>query len=74
MRRMHEHRTDAVEGFTQKYGVHRLVHFEEFDLLADAIAREKRVKNWKRAWKLKLIEDGNPRWDDLAEMIGFDPL
>jgi putative endonuclease len=74
VRRMHEHRSDAVPGFTKRYGVHRLVHVEEFDWLADAIAREKRLKKWKRGWKLQLIEERNPRWEDLAVSLGFEPL
>jgi len=74
MRRLHEHRSDAVSGFTERYGVHRLVHSEEYDWLADAIAREKRLKKWKRTWKLQLIEEHNPRWEDLAVDMGFDPL
>ncbi|MDA0221319.1 MAG: GIY-YIG nuclease family protein [Proteobacteria bacterium] len=73
VRRLHEHRSDALPGFTERYGVHRLVHLEEYDWLADAIAREKRLKKWKRAWKLQLIEEGNPRWADLAPTLGFDP-
>ena len=73
VRRLHEHRSDALPGFTERYGVHRLVHLEEYDWLADAIAREKRLKKWKLAWKLQLIEEGNPRWADLAPTLGFDP-
>lgn len=74
VRRIHEHRTGALEGFTSTYRVYRLVHFEEYALLAEAIAREKRVKKWKRAWKLQLIEESNPRWEDRALSLGFDPL
>ncbi len=74
VRRMHEHRTEAARGFTQRYGVHRLVHLEEYDWLADAIAREKRLKKWKRAWKLELIEAANSQWKDLAITLDFDPL
>ncbi len=54
--RLHEHQTDATPGFTSKYGVKTLVWFEEFDLVTDAIAREKAIKNWPRKWKLELIE------------------
>jgi putative endonuclease len=74
LRRMEEHRTGAVAGFTQRHGVHRLVFFETFDWLADAIAREKAVKHWKRDWKIRLIEENNPEWADLAPLLGFDPL
>ncbi len=72
VRRLHEHRSDAVPGFTQRYGVHRLVFLEQYDWLADAIAREKRVKKWNRAWKIRLIEEHNPDWTDLAPLLGFD--
>lgn len=64
-RRMHEHKQGEVQGFTRKYSVNRLVHFEEFQDIRDAIAREKRLKKWNRAWKVQLIEVGNPNWDDL---------
>lgn len=74
VRRIHEHRTDAVPGFTNRYGVHRLVHVQEYDWLADAIAREKRLKKWERAWKLELIEENNRQWLDLAVRLGFEPL
>jgi putative endonuclease len=60
-----QHRARAVPGFTQRYGVTRLVHVERFADPVEAIAREKQLKGWNRAWKLKLIERGNPDWDDL---------
>lgn len=63
--RIAEHRAGAREGFTKKYGVHRLVWFEEFGDIQDAILREKRIKKWNRAWKMELIEKANPVWDDL---------
>jgi putative endonuclease len=65
VRRAQEHRQGEVEGFTKKYGVSRLVHFEAFDDIHEAIAREKRLKKWNRAWKIQLIEEHNPNWDDL---------
>jgi len=65
VRRVSEHRAGLVEGFTRKYGVVRLVYFEEFGDIRDAIAREKRLKKWNRAWKVQLIEERNPNWDDL---------
>ena len=74
VKRVHQHRTGADPGFTRRYGVKRLVHFEEYGLLADAIAREKRIKAWKRDWKIRLIEENNTEWDDLALLLGFDPL
>jgi len=66
-KRVYEHKTGLIKGFTQKYGVSMLVYFEEFQLVEEAIRREKNLKKWKRAWKLKLIEKNNPNWNDLAE-------
>ena len=68
-RRMGEHRDALIAGFTQKYGVHLLVWFEEFSDIHDAIQREKRIKKWRRAWKLELIEKENPDWSDLFDRI-----
>lgn len=67
--RVWQHRNDVVEGFTKKYGVHMLVYFELHEDLESAIVREKRLKKWNRAWKLRLIEEMNPDWDDLYESI-----
>ena len=64
-RRVYEHKNDLVEGFTKKYAVHLLVYFEEFQNVDVAITREKQLKKWKRAWKLRLIESANPEWNDL---------
>lgn len=72
--RLHQHRTGALRGFTSGYGVVRLVHFEMFGDMYAAIAREKRLKNWRRAWKVALIEKENPFWEDKAVELGFDPL
>jgi putative endonuclease len=66
-RRVFEHRTRAVPGFTQQYGVDRLVYVEFHDTIGDAALREKQLKRWKRAWKLALIERDNPQWRDLYE-------
>ncbi|MEP9365984.1 GIY-YIG nuclease family protein [Xanthobacter sp. VNH20] len=66
-RRMSEHRSGAVPGFTRTYCVHRLVHVQLFQSLDDARAQERRLKKWNRAWKLALIERDNPGWHDLAE-------
>ena len=74
MGRLWQHRTDALDGFTRKYGVHRLVHFEQFTDMDSAIAREKQLKRWHRQWKVNLIEQQNPRWEDLAVGVGFEPL
>jgi putative endonuclease len=66
-RRAWEHRSDVVDGFTQKHGVHRLVYVEVHDSMEQAILREKRIKRWRRAWKLDLIERANPQWRDLYD-------
>ncbi len=73
-KRVHDHRTKAKHGFTARYAVDRLVWFERHDEMASAIGREKRLKNWRRGWKLELIEEFNPHWRDLAEDFGFDAL
>jgi putative endonuclease len=69
VRRVHTHREKVVDGFTKKYDVDRLVHFEVFDDIENAIVREKRLKKWNRAWKVRLIEENNPNWDDLYPEI-----
>lgn len=66
VRRIDEHRQGLVEGFTKKYHVDILVHYEEFPDPESAIAREKQLKNWKREWKTGLIEEDNPGWRDLS--------
>ena len=66
-RRIFEHKTHAVPGFTARYNVDRLVYFEVFDDPLTAIAREKQLKKWRRIWKVALIERENPSWRDLAE-------
>ena len=68
-RRIYEHKNDFVEGFTRKYGVHTLVYFEECDDREAAVLREKQIKEWKRRWKLEMIEKVNPEWEDLYEQI-----
>jgi putative endonuclease len=65
IRRVSEHRLKLAKGFTKKYEVGRLVYFEQFDDAENAIRREKRLKKWNRAWKIHLIEELNPNWDDL---------
>lgn len=64
-KRVWEHKNDINEGFTKKYKVHRLVYHESTDDVSCAIQREKQLKKWKRAWKIKLIEEFNPGWEDL---------
>jgi putative endonuclease len=63
--RVYTHREDLVEGFTRRYGVHRLVWFESFEDPLLAIQREKRIKKWNRQWKIRFIEEKNPTWVDL---------
>ncbi len=69
-RRITEHRDSAIPGFTREHGVKQLVHYEVFDDVTAAIAREKQLKRWRRRWKLELIESGNPDWHDLYEGLG----
>ena len=64
--RIQAHRSEAVQGFTKKYDVGRLVYFELHDSMLEAIQREKRLKKWNRAWKIRLIEEMNPEWKDLS--------
>ena len=70
-KRIWEHRNDIVEGFTRKYGCHRLVWYEAHDRIEDARQRELRMKEWKRAWKVREIEGLNPDWDDLYDRIAL---
>ena len=69
VRRVHEHKSKAAEGFTKKHDVDRLVYFEAFDDIENAIRREKRLKKWNRTWKIRLIEETNPNWVDLYPSI-----
>lgn len=66
-RRLNEHKNEQVEGFTKKYHVHKLIYFEEYSEVNDAIAREKELKHWKRVKKKLLIKSKNPNWNDLGE-------
>ena len=63
--RIWQHKNDLAPGFTQRYGVHTLVWYEVHETMESAITREKRIKEWRRAWKIELIEAGNPQWRDL---------
>jgi putative endonuclease len=74
LRRIYEHREEITRGFTSRHGVKLHVWFEQHATMEHAITREKRIKKWNRAWKLRLIEESNPRWRDLAEDFGFEPL
>ena len=69
VRRVFEHRSGFVKGFTQRYGLKRLVYFEKFETMPDAIQREHNVKHLPRAWKVRLIVAANPDWNDLFETI-----
>ena len=69
IQRVSQHRQGVVEGFTKKYSVHKLVYFESTSNILSAIEREKRLKTWKRIWKVKLIEESNPTWDDLYDSL-----
>lgn len=67
--RTYQHKNKLVKGFTAKYKVHKLVYFEIFEDIYEAISREKQLKKWKRAWKIELIERNNPNWEDLYNKI-----
>ena len=69
IRRVYEHKHGLVEGFTKKYGLEKLLYFEVFDQIADAILREKQLKHWNREWKLNLIKVKNPTMKDLYSEI-----
>ena len=72
--RLAQHREGLIEGFTERYGVSRLVWYEMADTMEAAIRREKQLKKWNRDWKLRLIEEANPAWVDLAIDLGFAPI
>ena len=69
VKRVWQHKNNSVEGFTKKYDVKILVYYEIYNDAESAITREKRIKKWRRAWKLKLIEEKNPHWKDLYDEI-----
>ena len=68
-RRAYEHRMGLIDGFTSRYGLIRLVWYEEYPLFMDAVQREKNIKHWPRAWKIALIEKDNPEWKDLYDSL-----
>jgi putative endonuclease len=68
-RRAYEHRTGAVDSFTKRYGLHRLVYVERHEDILTAIQREKNIKEWPRAWKIRLIQGINPEWLDLYDTL-----
>ena len=67
LNRITQHRNKEIEGFTKKYNVARLLYYEYFNDINDAIVREKQLKNWRREWKIALIEKDNPHWSDLYQ-------
>jgi len=69
IKRIHEHKNNLTKGFTEKCHVHNLVYYEMHGEIENAIAREKQIKKWNRAWKLRLIEEKNPDWKDLYDEI-----
>ena len=69
VKRIWEHKNNMVDGFTERYGIHLLVWYEWHDDMESAIEREKRIKDWKRVWKLDLIERNNPNWTDLYSTV-----
>ncbi|MDO8584851.1 MAG: GIY-YIG nuclease family protein [bacterium] len=73
VKRVGQHKSDAIDGFTKRYKVHMLVYYEETSDVRTALAREKQVKQWHRVWKLQLIERQNPQWRDLYNDF-IDPL
>jgi len=68
-RRIYEHKNKLIEGFSKKYNLNKLVFYEQTSDVKAAIAREKQLKNWHRKWKLNLIENYNPNWEDLSEKL-----
>ncbi|API86244.1 GIY-YIG nuclease family protein [Francisella uliginis] len=69
VRRIYEHKSKFVDGFTRKYNLNKLVYFEIYENIEDAIIREKQLKNWHRNWKLDLVKSVNPTFEDLYERI-----
>jgi putative endonuclease len=65
VKRVFQHKNDVADGFTKKYRVHDLVWFESTPSIEEAVRKEKQIKDWKRAWKIELIEKENPEWRDL---------
>jgi putative endonuclease len=69
LKRVYEHKNNLVDGFSKKYGIHRLVWYERHETAESAISREKQIKKWNRKWKLELIDNNNPFWEDLYEEL-----
>lgn len=68
-KRMYEHKNKLVDGFTKRYNLTKLVYFEQTENIHSALAREKQLKNWKRQWKVDLINKNNPEWKDLSDTL-----
>jgi len=68
-KRVYQHKSGLVDGFTKAHDVSQLVYYEVHDDIREAITREKRIKKWRRAWKIRLIEEQNPAWDDLYHQL-----
>ncbi len=66
-KRIYEHKNNIIESFSSKYKIHKLVYYEVFNSIKDAITREKQLKNWHRQWKINLIKESNPDFDDLSK-------
>jgi len=73
VRRMFEHKNKLTDGFTKKYNLNKLVYYEVSEDIETAIKREKQIKNWHRDWKMNLINQVNPEWQDLSQSITGDP-
>jgi putative endonuclease len=69
VQRIWQHKEHLVDGFTKRYGVSKLVWYEMHGTMESAITREKRIKKWRRAWKIRLVDETNPLWDDLYEQM-----
>ena len=69
VKRVYEHKQKFIDGFSKKYNLTNLVYYEQFDSIENAIKREKQLKNWKREWKLNIINQFNPTWKDLYSSI-----
>jgi putative endonuclease len=69
IKRVYEHKQNLIYGFSKKYSVHNLVYYEYYSEAQEAIMREKQIKKWNRKWKLRLIEEKNPKWSDLYNEI-----
>ena len=69
IKRVWEHKNNVIDGFSKRYGIHNLVWYEMHEIMESAIGREKEIKNWKRDWKIRRIEESNPEWNDLYQSI-----